>query len=71
MAGKSTEFRITSRPELYRQARQAATWGISVSLGLGLFKLLGGVFGLLCDLPARATRSARARAATERLAGTG
>ncbi len=33
------------RVELYRQARKAAGWGIAVSLGLGLAKLLGGVFG--------------------------
>jgi cation diffusion facilitator family transporter len=31
--------------DLYRQARRAAAWGIVVSLGLGLVKLLGGVFG--------------------------
>ncbi len=31
--------------DLYRQARKAAAWGIAVSLGLGLAKLLGGVFG--------------------------
>jgi cation diffusion facilitator family transporter len=31
--------------DLYRQARKAATWGIVVSLGLGLTKLLGGLFG--------------------------
>jgi cation diffusion facilitator family transporter len=31
--------------DLYRQARKAATWGIAVSLGLGLVKLLGGLFG--------------------------
>jgi len=31
--------------DLYRQARKAATWGIAVSLGLGLAKLLGGLFG--------------------------
>lgn len=31
--------------DLYRQARKAATWGIAVSIGLGLAKLLGGLFG--------------------------
>jgi cation diffusion facilitator family transporter len=31
--------------DLYRQARRAASWGIVVSLGLGLAKLLGGLFG--------------------------
>jgi cation diffusion facilitator family transporter len=35
---------LTTR-ELYGQARRAAAWGIAVSLGLGLAKLLGGVFG--------------------------
>ncbi len=30
---------------LYHQARKAAAWGIAVSLGLGLAKLLGGLFG--------------------------
>ncbi len=39
------DLRAASRRELYRQARQAATWGIVVSLGLGLVKLLGGLFG--------------------------
>ena len=34
-----------SNSDLYRQARKGATWGIAVSLGLGLAKLLGGVFG--------------------------
>lgn len=33
------------RVALYRQARKAAGWGIAMSLGLGLAKLLGGVFG--------------------------
>ena len=36
---------LTDRLELYQQARQAASWGIGVSLGLGAFKLLGGLFG--------------------------
>lgn len=36
---------MLTRRELYRQARRAACWGIVVSLGLGLAKLLGGVFG--------------------------
>jgi cation diffusion facilitator family transporter len=36
---------MLSRVDLYRQARRAAGWGITVSLGLGLAKLLGGIFG--------------------------
>jgi len=36
---------MLTRKELYRQARRAACWGIVVSLGLGLAKLLGGIFG--------------------------
>ncbi len=36
---------MLTRTDLYRQARSAAGWGIAVSLGLGLAKLLGGVFG--------------------------
>jgi len=36
---------MLTRKDLYRQARRAAGWGIAVSLGLGLVKLLGGVFG--------------------------
>ena len=36
---------MRSRVELYREARRAAAWGITVSLGLGLVKLLGGLFG--------------------------
>ena len=36
---------MRSRVDLYRQARRAAAWGITVSLGLGLAKLLGGLFG--------------------------
>jgi cation diffusion facilitator family transporter len=31
--------------ELYCEALRAAAWGIAVSLGLGLLKLLGGAFG--------------------------
>jgi cation diffusion facilitator family transporter len=31
--------------DLYRQSRRAACWGIAISLGLGLVKLLGGLFG--------------------------
>lgn len=31
--------------ELYRQGLRAAAWGIALSLGLGIAKLLGGVFG--------------------------
>ncbi len=34
-----------SAVDLYREARRAASWGIAVSLGLGLSKLLGGLFG--------------------------
>jgi len=30
---------------LYRHARRAASWGIALSLGLGLVKFLGGYFG--------------------------
>ncbi len=45
MTPSNTDRRTESRLELYRQARRAATWGIGVSLGLGVFKLLGGVFG--------------------------
>lgn len=37
--------RTAARLTLYRQARAAATWGIAVSLGLGLIKLLGGLLG--------------------------
>jgi cation diffusion facilitator family transporter len=36
---------LISTGDLYRQARRAASWGIVVSLSLGLTKLLGGVFG--------------------------
>jgi cation diffusion facilitator family transporter len=36
---------MLTRRDLYRQARRAAGWGIAVSLGLGLTKLLGGLFG--------------------------
>ena len=36
---------MLSRVDLYRQARRAAAWGIAVSLGLGMAKLLGGLFG--------------------------
>jgi cation diffusion facilitator family transporter len=36
---------MLTRKDLYRQARTAAGWGITVSLTLGLAKLLGGVFG--------------------------
>jgi cation diffusion facilitator family transporter len=36
---------LLTRRDLYRQARRAAGWGIVVSLGLGLAKLLGGLFG--------------------------
>ena len=36
---------MQTRTDLYRNARRAASWGIAVSLGLGLTKLLGGVFG--------------------------
>ncbi len=31
--------------ELYRQGRRAAAWGLSVSVGLGAVKLIGGLFG--------------------------
>jgi cation diffusion facilitator family transporter len=36
---------LLTRLDLYRQARRAAAWGITISLSLGLVKLLGGVFG--------------------------
>lgn len=45
MPALTPETRAEDRRTLYRQARQAATWGIAVSLGLGVAKLLGGVFG--------------------------
>jgi len=45
MIRPQSDNRATSRLDLYRQARRAATWGIGVSLGLGVVKLLGGVFG--------------------------
>ena len=38
-------LQVRTRQELYQQARQAASWGITVSLGLGLVKLLGGALG--------------------------
>ena len=40
-----TEARHLSTGDLYRQARRAASWGIAVSLGLGLAKLVGGLVG--------------------------
>ena len=43
--------------DLYRQARRAASWGIVVSLGLGLTKLLGGVFGNSLALVSDAVQS--------------
>ena len=45
MTHLTPDSRAADRRLLYRQARQAASWGIAVSLGLGLVKLLGGVFG--------------------------
>jgi cation diffusion facilitator family transporter len=36
---------MQTRTDLYRNARRAASLGIAVSLGLGLAKLLGGIFG--------------------------
>ncbi len=48
---------VSSRRELYRQARQAATWGIVVSLSLGLVKLLGGIFGSSLALVSDAAHS--------------
>ncbi len=36
---------MLTRQDLYRQARRAASLGVVVSLGLGLAKLLGGLFG--------------------------
>ena len=32
-------------PDPYRESRQAARWGMGVSLALGGVKLLGGLFG--------------------------
>ena len=45
MTHSTSEQRAADRRDLYRQARRAATWGIAVSLFLGLIKLLGGMFG--------------------------
>ena len=45
MQAQTPEARLACRQSLYRQARQAATWGIAVSLLLGVIKLLGGIFG--------------------------
>ena len=45
MSNHPSTVRTAQRLVLYRQARQAATWGIAVSLLLGLVKLLGGLFG--------------------------
>ena len=45
LAGLGVGNEMLTRKDLYRQARRAAGWGIAVSLGLGLAKLLGGVFG--------------------------
>ena len=45
MTSRDAPTPAESRRTLYRQARQAASWGIAVSLGLGLVKLLGGLFG--------------------------
>ena len=39
------EARRLNTGDLYRQARRAASWGIAVSLGLGLAKLVGGLVG--------------------------
>jgi cation diffusion facilitator family transporter len=36
---------MSDSPELYRQSRRAALWGIGVSLALGAVKLVGGVLG--------------------------
>jgi len=36
---------MSNANDLYRDTRRAAVWGLSVSLGLGAAKLLGGVFG--------------------------
>ena len=49
--------RTAQRRLLYRQARQAATWGIAVSLLLGLVKLLGGIWGHSLALVSDATHS--------------
>ncbi len=40
-----TANRTLSRRDLYRQARQAATWGIVVSLGLGWRNCWAGCSG--------------------------
>jgi len=36
---------LSGGDRLYQQAKRAASWGIAVSLGLGLAKILGGLFG--------------------------
>ncbi len=36
---------MSATSDLYRRSRHAAAWGLAVSLGLGLAKFLGGVFG--------------------------
>ena len=36
---------MSNAQALYRDSRRAAVWGLSVSLGLGAAKLLGGLFG--------------------------
>ena len=52
-----TDSQASGRIDLYRQARQAANWGIVVNLGLGLVKLLGGVFGQSLALVSDAAHS--------------
>lgn len=42
---------------LYRESRQAALWGIGVSLGLGGVKLLGGIYGRSLGLVSDAVHS--------------
>ncbi len=36
---------MSNADDLYRESRRAAVWGLSVSLGLGAAKLLGGLLG--------------------------
>jgi len=48
---------LSGSDRLYGQARRAAGWGIAVSLGLGLAKILGGLFGHSLALESDAVHS--------------